>query len=129
MKKIICLVLSVVMMFSALSISAFAADVIRYGDVNADGVLDTVDLLKLRQRVARVIGNNDINRTNADINADGTINAMDVNYLRQHLVKKKLIVSSNVFPISAFSECMNLYGRAQWSEDGESVMLSQTARP
>ena len=127
MKKIICLILSVVMMFSALSISAFAADVIRYGDVNADGVLDTVDLLKLRQRVARVIGNNDINRTNADINADGTINAMDVNYLRQHLVKKKLIVSSNVFPISAFSECMNLYGRAQWSEDGESVMLSQTA--
>ena len=92
MKKIICLILSVVMMFSALSISAFAADVIRYGDVNADGVLDTVDLLKLRQRVARVIGNNDINRTNADINADGTINAMDVNYLRQHLVKKKLIV-------------------------------------
>ena len=53
MKKIICLILSVVMMFSALSISAFAADVIRYGDVNADGVLDTVSVgLTEEERIA-----------------------------------------------------------------------------
>lgn len=127
MKRILSLILSVIMMLSALSISASAADVIRYGDVNDDGVIDTIDLLKLRQKVAKIIGNNDINRNNADINADTFINTMDINYLRQHLIKKKLIAASNVFPISAFSECMNLYGRAQWSEDGESVMLSQTA--
>ncbi|MBQ4156191.1 MAG: hypothetical protein IJD90_05250 [Clostridia bacterium] len=127
MKRILSLILSVIMMISALSISVSAADVIRYGDVNDDGVIDTIDLLKLRQKVAKIIGNNDINRNNADINADTFINTMDINYLRQHLIKKKLIAASNVFPISAFSECMNLYGRAQWSEDGESVMLSQTA--
>lgn len=127
MKRFLCLILSVIMMFSAFSVSAFAADVIKYGDVNGDGAIDTHDLLLLRKRVARIIGNSDINKNNSDVNADGSINALDLNYLRNHLVKKKLLVSSNVYPISAFSECMNLYGRAQLSEDGESVLLSQTA--
>ncbi len=127
MKRVLCLILSVIMMLSVVSIGASAADVIRYGDVSGDGIIDVYDLLQLRKRVARIIGNSDINKTNSDINADGSINSLDLSYLRQHLVKKKEIAASSVFPISAFSECMNLYGRAQWSDDGSSILLSQTA--
>ena len=40
MKKIVCLILSVVLVFSALSISASAVEAIRYGDINDDGILE-----------------------------------------------------------------------------------------
>ena len=127
MKKIVCLILSVVLVFSALSISASAVEAIRYGDINDDGVVDLVDLYRFRLRLANIITNKDINKTNSDINADGKTNTLDIALLRQHLTKKKLIAQSNVFPMSAFKDCLNLFGRAQWSEDGSSILLSQTA--
>ncbi len=127
MKKLICLCLSFLMAFSVLCTSAFAAEVIRYGDVSGDGIIDVYDLLLLRKRVARIIGNSDINKTNSDVNADGSINSLDLSYLRNHLTKKKVIEASSVYPVSSLLQCMNLYGRAEISQDGSSILLSQTA--
>ena len=60
MKKIVCLILSVVLVFSALSISASAVEAIRYGDINDDGVVNLVDLYRFRLRLANIITNKEI---------------------------------------------------------------------
>lgn len=126
MKKIICLLLSFTLIFSVMGISTtvFATDII-YGDVNDDGVVDMKDYLTLRKRLANLLTNSQINRTNADINGDGKINAIDLNKLANHLLNKEKLGKTTYYTMDELSDSMNLIGRAVLSDD--TVLLSQTA--
>lgn len=72
MKKIIA-VISAILMMSTLTIGAFAATT---GDVNGDGVVNSLDALNVLQYVVG-IKVDDFNKTAADVNGDGKINSGD----------------------------------------------------
>ena len=127
MKKIICFMLSLVVVFSTFSFVAIANDNNPLGDVNDNGIVEIDDLLLARKRTANIITNLDINRDNLDTNTDGKINVVDVASIRQHLIKKKLISATNITFISSLKNCLNLYGRGQYADDERSIILSQTA--
>ena len=57
------------------------------GDVNGDGVIDILDLVRLLKYFAGTAEK--ISRTNADLTGDGTVSAADLMYLRQILVGLK----------------------------------------
>ena len=54
------------------------------GDVNGDGLVDILDLIRLRKYLAQV--NVEINSVNADLTGDGLVNADDLVRLRKYLV-------------------------------------------
>lgn len=61
-------------------------EVVIYGDLNGDGVINSGDLLKLRQHL---IGNSKLSSSYleaANANKDGTVNSGDLLKLRQHLI-------------------------------------------
>ncbi len=127
MRKFICFMLSIVVAFGTFSFVAIANTTNPLGDVNDNGVVEMGDLFLARKRMANIVTNLDINRDHLDVNADGKLTAIDVLGLRQHLAKKKLIVPTNFKFISTLKNSMNLYGRAQFADDGRSILLSQTA--
>ena len=124
-KKLICLSLSVMLIFSFVGMTTVSAAEIIYGDLNDDGVVDMKDYLMLRKRVAGLLNNSQINRLNADINGDGKILASDVAMLAQHLVNQRTLGKSVGYTMDELSSSMNLIGRAVL--DGDKVLLSQTA--
>lgn len=127
MKKIICFILSFVIVFGSFGFATLADNTNPLGDVNDNGIVEMSDLLLSRKRVANLISNLDINRDNLDVNTDGKVNAIDVLGLRQHLAKKKLIAMPDITFISSLKNCLNLYGRGQFADDSRSILLSQTA--
>ena len=56
------------------------------GDVNCDGVISSVDLRMMKQYLAGLLSDEDIDMTAADVNADGETNAKDVRALKQLMV-------------------------------------------
>ncbi|MBQ6699234.1 MAG: dockerin type I repeat-containing protein, partial [Oscillospiraceae bacterium] len=54
------------------------------GDINGDGTVNVLDLLKLRKLL--VEGETEISKANADLNSDGNINVLDLLALRKMLV-------------------------------------------
>lgn len=125
MKKLICICLSVILAFSAVSAVVYAASAVLLGDVTSDEKVDMKDMLLMKNRIEKVVGNSSINFTNSDVNADGKINELDAQMIRAHLSKEKEFGDVNVYSMDGIADCMNLYGRAVLS--GSSVLLSQTA--
>ncbi len=56
------------------------------GDVNMDGVVNTLDLALLRQSVVGIATLDDEQRKRADVNGDGNTNTLDVGLLQQLIV-------------------------------------------
>ena len=95
MKKIVSICLAVIMLISALVVSAFAI----YGDIFKDNTVNSLDAVKLAQYLAKW----DIEFTaedekNADVHYDGVINAADAVKLAQYIAKWDVVLgpSGNV---------------------------------
>lgn len=61
------------------------------GDITGDGIINSADLLKIRQHLIGVKPLNGIYFTASDINYDNTVNSADLLKIRQHLIGTKLI--------------------------------------
>ena len=82
MKKVVSICLAVVMLLSALVVSAFAL----YGDIYNDNAINAKDAVKLAQYLAAWdISFTDEDKKNADVYYDGAINAKDAVKLAQYL--------------------------------------------
>jgi len=66
------------------------ANFVTFGDVNDDGVVNSMDVSLLRMYLAghSVV----INAANADVNADGVINSMDLTLLRMYLAGHDVVL-------------------------------------
>ena len=83
--KILCLILSAVLMLSCFSIPAVAEDDV-LGDVNKDGVVDIADILLLRKHIVGIYVLNEISLTNADVDVSSVVDVLDLLFLRKYLL-------------------------------------------
>ena len=60
-------------------------DDVVYGDADGDGDITMKDVLKIRQYIANLIGETDLDLANADANADGDIDMKDVLLIRKFI--------------------------------------------
>ena len=142
MKKSLCLLLSVVLIImSFATFSTTSADNIIFGDVNSDGEVTALDLVLLRRWLVHdgTVSNKDIDRKAADVSGwpEGEITVSDANRLAKYLAKiydtltpkgyTTIAADAHDYTIKQMNSCMTLCGRAEFGENNESVVLSQTA--
>ena len=60
--------------------------VLIYGDINGNGKIDSVDLIRLRKKLIDLISIDGIYSVAADINRDGQISSVDLIRIRKHLI-------------------------------------------
>lgn len=56
------------------------------GDINGDGMIDSFDLVVLKQYVSGTVGFNEVQLAAADVSADGTVDAQDVKALTSFIL-------------------------------------------
>lgn len=66
--------------------SSTPAPSVKYGDVNSDGTVNSVDLLKVKKHIMGLISLNGNNRTAADVNKDGSINSIDLLRIKKNIL-------------------------------------------
>lgn len=142
MKKSLCVLLSVILIiFSVTALSTTYAENILFGDVNKDGKVTSLDLVLLRKWLVHdgTVSNKDIDRKAANVSGwpEDEITVADANRIAKYLAKmvdsltpkEYTTIASDAqdYTVKQMSACMSLCGRAQFGENNESVVLSQTA--
>ncbi len=133
-KKGICLILTCVFCFSALTaLFPVAADIVLYGDCDGNGKIHTRDSLVLRKYIAKY--DVDIDLKASDVAYDGKINAKDSLRLRQYLADYDLVLGptttapgpgTEIYTVDQMLAFSNLVGRSV-VEDGVLKMEHTTS--
>lgn len=63
-------------------------EIVIYGDINGDGVINTLDLLNVKKSILKQFNLSGSYKQSADVNKDGTINTLDLLYVKKHILKK-----------------------------------------
>lgn len=121
MASVIALVLSVVIILSALIFVVYAAGTTTYGDVNNDGKLDPSDFVCMARSLANWTDYTmtDSQKTLADVDLSGSFNIVDVVITSRHLAGWKGYAN---IPVKAagtlpFSKGINVNGMESFSTD------------
>lgn len=98
MKKLIAIISSVAIVLAVLVPSVLAAQ-LDYGDVNADGKINSSDALIILQSNVGLKTLNKDQKTAADVNGDGKINSADALFVLNYAVGK-----IDIFPVEEGGE-------------------------
>lgn len=60
--------------------------IVIYGDVNGDGTINALDLLKVQKHILKTSSLTGAYQKSADVNKDGTINALDLLRVQKHIL-------------------------------------------
>lgn len=66
-------------------------EIVIYGDVNGDGVINTLDLLSVKKSVLKQYNLTGAYKQASDVNKDGSINTLDLLYIKKHILKQSNI--------------------------------------
>ena len=55
------------------------------GDANLDGIVDIIDLVRIKKYISKQVELTDESKINADINLDGNIDETDLDFLKEYL--------------------------------------------
>ncbi|TYQ14546.1 UNVERIFIED_CONTAM: dockerin type I repeat protein [Acetivibrio alkalicellulosi] len=69
-----------------INVDMIETDII-YGDLNGDGIVNSIDAVLMRRYILGIATNIDINTENADINGDGKINSIDYVLLKRYILE------------------------------------------
>lgn len=87
MKKTLCILLSILICFSASFVTATANNTYILGDVDEDGEVNIFDATYIQLYLSRYVDLSDTQVISADVDADGCVNIFDVTTIQRFLAK------------------------------------------
>ncbi|MBR2715083.1 MAG: hypothetical protein IKB73_02615, partial [Ruminococcus sp.] len=88
MKKIICFILAIMLVFSTAIVSSVFALSMLYGDVNEDNTVSIIDVTQIQYHI---VGSHTLGVSQlilADVDRDASVNIVDATIIQRYLVKK-----------------------------------------
>ncbi len=101
-----------------LDISFGHSSSVLYGDVNNDGLVNSIDLAKFRGFLLGKFGQDEIVTKNTDLNLDGELNSLDFGLLRKYLlgmIRDLPVVSSPIDPYAVLYYDFNDNKLGEWT--------------
>lgn len=86
MKKILAILVAVMMLSTCAFIMTSAAPPLRIGDVNLDGEINIIDLVRLKKASANIITLDALENLQADFDESGEVNADDLTVMRKAII-------------------------------------------
>lgn len=85
-KKIPAILVAAIMLFACISITASAAPPLRIGDVNLDGEINIIDLVRLKKATVQLIELDAVEELQADFNESGEVELEDITAIRKAIL-------------------------------------------
>ena len=89
MKKKLLAVALAASLFTALPLTAMAAESTLLGDANSDGVVSIADVTMIQRAAAEAVTLTDVQKKAADVNGDGAVDISDATLIQQYLADLK----------------------------------------
>ena len=86
MKKIPAIILAVIMLFACTCVMTSAATPLRIGDVNLDGEINILDLVRLKKASVNFIELDGVETIQADFDESGAVDADDFTFMRKAII-------------------------------------------
>lgn len=102
-KKLVATLLAVMMLVASLGIVASAAAPLRIGDLNLDGDISIIDLVRLKKAEVGVLELDSLETVQADMDENGTVEALDVVSLRKAILNN-VVYGDNEIALATLSE-------------------------
>ena len=88
MKKLLCILLSILICFSTTFVVANAQDTVyNVGDVDMDNAVTVFDVTEIQRYLAKYTALSDVQRELADVDADGYVNIFDATKIQYYIAK------------------------------------------